>query len=166
MPAEAYKLSHESINRVIYNSAGLTSFKEEKQMSAMHGSDKTHRERAFCWNTQPPSAVHMLSYSYSYTVKVLHFIWKANWFSLSFCNLIGYTKANAQAFKTIVQQHRLTKDMSLFFRGNGVTAFSSSDQYLYVQVYQSWNMHALLFNKEIFIYKNTIYWFWIVEIFW
>lgn len=40
MPAEAYKLSHESFNRVIYNSARLTSFKEEKQMAAMHGNEK------------------------------------------------------------------------------------------------------------------------------
>lgn len=40
MLVEAYKLSHESFKRVIYISAGLTSFKEEKQMSAMHGGEK------------------------------------------------------------------------------------------------------------------------------
>ena len=43
MPAEAYKLSHESFNRVIYNFTGLISFKEEKEMSAMHGENSTGR---------------------------------------------------------------------------------------------------------------------------
>lgn len=38
MPGEAYK-RHEFFNRVIYKSAGLTSFKKEKEMSAMRGRE-------------------------------------------------------------------------------------------------------------------------------
>lgn len=73
-----FKPSHESFSGVIYNSAGLTSFKGGKKTANVSHAwwRETQRERATCWKTQLTSAVNKLSYSCSVNC-ILHFKWMA-----------------------------------------------------------------------------------------